>query len=66
MFGSFLPSLGCLAAIKSTHVEGADSVMKSSEAVHFIRKAGSSLLSGLLTILRNPVDERIGMMATVD
>ena len=30
MFGSFLPSLGCLAAIKSTHVEGADSVMKSS------------------------------------
>src|ERR1035438_2501139 len=30
MFGSFLPSLGCLAAIKSTQVEGADSVMKSS------------------------------------
>jgi hypothetical protein len=30
MFGSFLPSLGCLAAIKSTQVEGADIVMKSS------------------------------------
>src|SRR5208337_2284216 len=29
MFGSFLPSLGCLAAIKSTQVEGADIVMKS-------------------------------------
>ena len=30
MFGSFLPSLGCLAAIKSTQLEGADIVMKSS------------------------------------
>ena len=30
MFGSFLPSLGCLAAIKSTQVEGADILMKSS------------------------------------
>jgi hypothetical protein len=30
MFGSFLPSLGCLAAIKSTQVEEADIVMKSS------------------------------------
>src|SRR5271165_3932683 len=30
MFGSFLPSLGCLAAIKSTQVEGADIVMKSN------------------------------------
>src|SRR5271165_5739234 len=33
MFGSFLPSLGCLAAIKSTQIEGADSVMKSSGSV---------------------------------
>src|SRR5271166_1626013 len=30
MFGSFLPSLGCMTAIKSTQVEGADIVMKSS------------------------------------
>jgi len=36
MFGSFLPSLGCLAAIESTQVEGADIVMKSSAGANAV------------------------------
>jgi hypothetical protein len=31
IFGSFLPSLGLVGTTKSTQVEGADIVMKSSE-----------------------------------
>ena len=43
MFGSFLPSLGCLAAIKSTQVEGANIVMKSSGLAVTSRLIGSNL-----------------------
>ena|SRR5271165_4516694 len=47
MFGSFLPSLGCMTTIKSTQVEGADILMKSSGGANAV--AGCCRLLGVIS-----------------